>query len=77
MLFAGIATFSFDKEAETLPVVTVVGGAQQAFSISAGINIQTAIDLTSVCPGKFHYFQMTAYQERRSVHEGGGKSRGT
>lgn len=53
LLHAGFDTFSFDIQDARLPLVTIVGGAQQTFSISAGINIQTAIDLASVCPGEW------------------------
>jgi len=46
------ATLTFTSQAAALPVVAVVGGAQQTFAVAAGIRVQTAIDLSSVCPGK-------------------------
>lgn len=51
-LSAGSASLSLTKEAAALPVVTIVGGPQQAFSLGAGINVQTQIDVSSVCPGR-------------------------
>lgn len=49
---AGSASLSFTKEAAALPLVTLIGGPQQTFSLGAGINVQTQIDVSSVCPGK-------------------------
>lgn len=49
---SGKVSLSFSKEAAALPLVTIVGGPQQTFSLGAGINIQTQIDVLSVCPGK-------------------------
>ncbi|KAL4452032.1 hypothetical protein ABPG75_007694 [Micractinium tetrahymenae] len=49
---ADTASFSFTKETAALPVVAVVGGPQQTFSVASGIRVQTAIDLSSVCSGK-------------------------
>lgn len=49
---AAAATLAFDKVATALPQLAIVGGPSQAFSVSAGIRVQTAIDLGTVCPGK-------------------------
>ena len=49
---AASTTFAFGKVATALPQLAVVGGASQEFSVSAGIRVQTAIDLGTVCPGK-------------------------
>ncbi|KAL4419691.1 hypothetical protein ABPG75_006789 [Micractinium tetrahymenae] len=46
------ASLSFEKEAAALPLVTIIGGPQQTFSLGAGINVQTQIYTSSVCPGK-------------------------
>lgn len=39
------------KEAQALPQLAIVGGGAQTFSVSAGIRVQTAIELASVCSG--------------------------
>ncbi|PRW57206.1 receptor for egg jelly precursor [Chlorella sorokiniana] len=39
------------KAAVALPQLAILGGAAQTFSVSAGIRVQTAIELASVCTG--------------------------
>lgn len=48
---AGTAQLSFTKEAAALPQVALLGGSEQTFAISAGIRVQTSIELGTVCPG--------------------------
>ncbi|PRW57378.1 hypothetical protein C2E21_4192 [Chlorella sorokiniana] len=48
----GTTTFSFRKEAEQLPRVSLVGGSRQTFLLALGKTVQTSIDLSSVCTGK-------------------------
>lgn len=48
---AASADFAFEKVASVLPVVAVIGGSEQEFSVASGIRVQTAIDLSTVCPG--------------------------
>lgn len=44
-------TWSFTKAAAALPLVQLVGGAQQGFTISQGISVPVQIFLQSVCAG--------------------------
>ena len=44
-------TWSFTKAAAALPLVQLVGGAQQSFTISQGIAVPAQIFLASVCAG--------------------------
>lgn len=43
--------FTVTKAALALPQLAIVGGAAQTFAVSAGIRVQTAIELASVCSG--------------------------
>ena len=45
------ATWTFTKAATALPLVQLVGGGQQGFTISQGISVPAQIFLQSVCPG--------------------------
>ena len=49
---AASTDFVFTKSAAVLPVVAVIGGGDQEFSVSSGIRVQTAIDLATVCSGE-------------------------
>ena len=44
-------TWAFTKAAAALPLVQLVGGAQQSFTISQGISVPAQIFLQSVCAG--------------------------
>lgn len=44
-------TWSFTKAAAALPLVQLVGGTQQSFTISQGISVPVQIFLQSVCAG--------------------------
>lgn len=44
-------TWTFTKAATALPLVQLVGGSQQDFTISQGISVPAQIFLQSVCPG--------------------------
>ena len=44
-------TWSFTKAAAALPLVQLVGGTQQTFTISQGISVPVQIFLQSVCAG--------------------------
>lgn len=45
------ASWTFVKAATALPLVQLVGGAQQSFTISQGLAVPVQIFLQSVCPG--------------------------
>lgn len=51
----GTTTFTFKKEAEQLPLVSIVGGSRQTFLLALGKTVQTSIDLSSVCAGEPSY----------------------
>ncbi|KAK9833282.1 hypothetical protein WJX81_002494 [Elliptochloris bilobata] len=53
------ATWTFTKAAAALPLVQLVGGAQQSFTISQGIKVPVQIFLQSVCPGSTVVYNWT------------------
>ena len=60
-------TWSFTKAAAALPLVQLVGGVQQSFTISQGISVPVQIFLQSVCAGAA---QRNGHLEPMATHVG-------